>query len=155
MDNAIKYGYQFEILWGYTFKTKQNKNVFNQYVETLYKLRSEYPRSHPLNLIAKLLLNSLYGRFGMNDDFPNIEILTEKELDKFVDDFDGNINNVIKLSEKFMVIYRNSQTDINTMLDGNKETHNVSISIASAITAYARIHMSQFKQPNNQIILIF
>lgn len=31
------------------------------------------------------------------------------------------------------------------MLDGHKETHNVSIAIASAITAYARIHMSQFK----------
>ena len=31
------------------------------------------------------------------------------------------------------------------MLYGNLETHNVSIGIASAITAYARIHMSQFK----------
>jgi DNA polymerase elongation subunit (family B) len=31
------------------------------------------------------------------------------------------------------------------LLDGHKETHNVSIAIASAITAYARIHMSQFK----------
>jgi hypothetical protein len=35
------------------------------------------------------------------------------------------------------------------MLYGNLETHNVSISIASAITAYARIHMSQFKNNPN------
>jgi len=41
--------------------------------------------------------------------------------------------------------YRTHQKDVNTLLDGYKETHNVSIAIASAITAYARIHMSQFK----------
>lgn len=34
------------------------------------------------------------------------------------------------------------------MLDNGKETHNINIAIASAVTAYARIHMSQFK--NNQ-----
>jgi hypothetical protein len=31
------------------------------------------------------------------------------------------------------------------MLNGNLEIHNVNVAIASAITAYARIHMSQFK----------
>jgi hypothetical protein len=44
-----------------------------------------------------------------------------------------------------MIIYRSEQADINTMVDGNSETHNVSVAVASAITAYARIHMSQFK----------
>src|SRR3984885_411242 len=91
-------------------------------------------------------MNSLYGRFGMNDSFPNIEILTEKEFYKFVDESnDGEIINFIKLDDKTMVTYRSSQADINTMLYGNLETHNVNIAIAAAITAYARIHMSQFK----------
>jgi hypothetical protein len=27
-----------------------------------------------MNFIAKLLLNSLYGRFGMNDAFPDITV---------------------------------------------------------------------------------
>jgi hypothetical protein len=44
-----------------------------------------------------------------------------------------------------MVIYRTDQSDINTMLDGIRQVHNVSVIIASAITSYARIHMSQFK----------
>lgn len=48
-----------------------------------------------------------------------------------------------------MIIYSKIQKDINTLLDGHKESHNVSISIASAITAYARIHMSQFKNNPN------
>ena len=142
MDNAIKFGYEFEILWGYSF---ERKNIFEKYVDTLYNLRLKYPKSNPLNLIAKLLMNSLYGRFGMEDSFPTIEILTKKEFNKFVEEYDGEINSFIELENKMMVIYRNPQADVNTMLDGNKETHNVSIGIASAITAYARIHMSQFK----------
>src|ERR1700743_1112794 len=44
-----------------------------------------------------------------------------------------------------MVIHRSDKKDQQTMLYGNLESHNVSIAIASAITAYARIHMTQFK----------
>jgi hypothetical protein len=39
------------------------------------------------------------------------------------------------------------------MLYGTLETHNVSIAIASAITAYARIHMTQFK--NNPDFILY
>jgi DNA polymerase elongation subunit (family B) len=35
------------------------------------------------------------------------------------------------------------------MLYGNLEIHNVNVAIAAAITAYARIHMSQFKNNPN------
>jgi DNA polymerase type B, organellar and viral len=38
-------------------------------------LSSQYPKSHPLNFIAKILLNSLYGRFGMDDNFMNINVI--------------------------------------------------------------------------------
>lgn len=66
LNNALKFGYTFEVLWGYKF---ERKNIFSNYIGILYKFRIQYPKSHPLNLIAKLLLNSLYGRFGMNDNF--------------------------------------------------------------------------------------
>jgi len=49
MDNAIKLGYKFEFLWGYKFEGKQN--IFKDYVENLYNLRIEYPKSDPLNYI--------------------------------------------------------------------------------------------------------
>jgi len=64
MDNAKKLGYKFEILWGYTFN---KENIFKEYVDNLYELRLKYNKSDPLNFTAKLLLNSLYGRFGMDD----------------------------------------------------------------------------------------
>jgi hypothetical protein len=75
MDNAIKFGYKFEILWGYKF---ESLNLFKGYVDTLYQLRFKFLREHPLNYIAKLLQNSLYGRFGMIDQFPEIKYLMIK-----------------------------------------------------------------------------
>jgi hypothetical protein len=115
----------------------------------LYNLRSEYPRSHPLNLITKLLQNSLYGRFGMEDSFSTIEIIDKNKFFKNIDEFYDNNTKFVELGDKIMVIYRTHQSEVNTLLDGSKQTHNVSIPIASAITAYARILMSYFKNNPN------
>ena len=65
MDNANKYGYEFKIHRGYKFKPLI---VFKEYVEKMYELRQQYPKDHPLNLIAKLLMNSLYGKFGIKTE---------------------------------------------------------------------------------------
>lgn len=145
-NNAIKFGYTFEILWGYKF---DSTNLFKGYVDTLYQLRSKFTREHPLNLIAKLLLNSLYGRFGMDDLFSTIEIITRKEFIKNIDEYSDNNTKFVELGDKIMVIYKTHQSEVNTMLDYNKQTHNVSIAIASGITSYARIHMSYFKNNPN------
>lgn len=59
--NAEKYGYKFEILEGYKF---ERGIIFNKYVTFLYKLRQKYSRTHPLNLIAKILLNSLKNKYN-------------------------------------------------------------------------------------------
>ena len=90
----------------------------------------------------------------MMDSFPRIEIINKNEFFDFIDEFKSDeVQNCIELGDKIMVIYRTHQADINTMLDGFKQTHNVSIAIASAITAYARIHMSQFK--NNPDFILY
>jgi hypothetical protein len=143
MDNALKYGYNFEILWGYMF---DKENIFKEYVDTLHKLRSQYPKTDPMNFIAKLLLNSLYGRFGMDDTFPNITIFkTFKSFKNWFNIHNEDVNNFMELGDKVLVQHRSELLDQKTELYGNLETHNVSIVIASCITAYARIHMSQFK----------
>jgi hypothetical protein len=147
MDNAIKFGYKFEILWGYKFEPE---NIFKKYVDTLYQLRLKYHRSHPLNLVAKLLMNSLYGRFGMIDEFPDITIFKDKKsLMKFMSDPNHNILTTIELGDKVLVKHRSEDKNRKNLLYGNLETHNTNVSIAAAITGYARIHMSQFKNNPN------
>ena len=65
MDGAIRYGYTFVIHNGYRFKSKV---VFKEYVEKMYELRLQHPKGSPMNLIAKLLMNSLYGKYGFKTE---------------------------------------------------------------------------------------
>lgn len=143
MYNAMKFGYKFEILWGYTFKSDF---IFTTFVNELYKIRLDYPKSDPMNYIAKIIMNSLYGRFGMDDNFIISEIMNKEDFNNFEKfDKDNSILDVIELDESLLVQTKNPKVELNTLLDNASETHNVNISIAAAITAYARIHMSQFK----------
>jgi hypothetical protein len=139
MDNAIKIGYKIKILSGYTF---DKENIFKEYVNFLYKLKASYPRSNPKYYIAKILLNSLYGRFGMNDNFININIIHKDYYPDFENKFIDQISEKVDLEEYIMVFYKSNEEDQNSI-------HNVSIGIAAAITAYSRIHMSQFKNNPN------
>lgn len=61
--NAIEYGYKFKILRGYTFKQDY---IFSEYVKFLYIMKNNSNKNSPDYTISKLLLNSLYGRLGMN-----------------------------------------------------------------------------------------
>lgn len=149
MNNAIKFGYKFKIISGYTF---EKKCIFKDYVDTLYKLRLEYPKDHPMNFIAKLFLNSLYGRFGMRYLFDTINILSTEEFTSFskiANTFNKCINDIVKLDDRFLVQY---QHEIDPAILEKKD-FNVNISIASAITSYARVYMSQFK--NNPKLKLF
>jgi hypothetical protein len=149
LKNAIKYGYSFEVIWGYTF---QKGYIFKDYVDSLYSLRLSYPKSDPMNLISKLLLNNLYGRFGMNDLFTYSEIYSKKDYPKFEkqEGFKESLQDIIDLGDNYLVQLKNPRVEQKTNLDNGGETHNVNISIAAAVTAYARIHMSQFK--NNSLL---
>lgn len=101
MDNAMKYGYKFEILWGYTFKSK---NIFNGYVDFLYQFRLKFDKSNPMNFIAKLLLNSLYGRFGMIDSFPDITIFNEfKSFKNWFNIHNEDVIDWLELGDKILV----------------------------------------------------
>src|ERR1035437_8269415 len=141
MKNAVKYGYKIDVLWGYNFKSE---NIFKNYVDYLYNLRSQYDKSDPMNFIAKILLNSLYGRFGMNDNFENIDIIHKVFYSDFENKFIDQITNKIEIDDYIMVFYNSSEN-----LNEDKEEHNISVGIAAAITAYSRIHMTQFKNNPN------
>lgn len=62
MLNAMRFGYTFEVIRGYKFRSEV---IFKEFIEKLYNLRLQYSKDNPLNLICKLLMNSLYGKFGM------------------------------------------------------------------------------------------
>jgi len=107
----------------------------------LYQFRIEYPKTDPMNYLAKILLNSLYGRFGMDDNFTEVNIIHKDYYSDFENKYFDDIIDREDLGDYKLITIKASESQIET----DESTHNVSIGIAAAITGYARIHMSQFK----------
>jgi DNA polymerase type B, organellar and viral len=61
----MKFGYKFKILRGYTL---DSEFIFTEYVDKNYSFKSSVSPGDPIYIISKLLLNSLYGRFGMSPE---------------------------------------------------------------------------------------
>lgn len=151
MDNAIKYGYQFEILKGYEF---EKSNVFKDYVNKLFELRLQYEKGHPMILIAKLLMNSLYGKFGMKTQSTTVEIYNlvsetgRLALKSLLVKAGSSIQDFIEFDDNKYLFIRDRVSDI---FNDDEPYHgsDVNIAIASTITAAARVHMSFFKNNPN------
>ena len=156
MDNAMKYGYQFEIIKGYQF---EKGDLFSDYVNKLYELRLQYLKTHAMNLIAKLLMNSLYGKFGMKTEVSVVNIYncstpeSEKAFEEMLEAYGENIQDYIQLDDNFVIV-RDSIAKLK--YDQDEDMYHgldVNIAVASAITSAARMQMSVFK--NNPMFNLY
>lgn len=129
-----------EILWGYTF---DRTNIFIDYVSMLYEIRKTYSKKDPMNLIAKLLLNSLYGKFGMDDLFSTFDLLDNENFNSILTDDKVNVLDIIPISDDIKMVESISVKKVdNNLINPEKQVHNTSIAIAAAVTAYARMYMA-------------
>jgi len=149
-------GYEIEIVKGY--KTDISYGAFDQYVKDVYAVKAN-PKNKVERNIAKLILNSGIGRYGMDYLKPVTKLLGEKE------------HNIVFVSR---VVKNSLEIDENTYLDTylpgvNKEVceengvdhtkvlnrenfdektnlgnyTSVSISTAAATLSYSRIHLAK------------
>jgi hypothetical protein len=104
----------------------------------------------PNYIISKLLMNSLYGRFGMNPDYLITELLTDSQLDNYISLNDKiHIYDKLELNENLNLVSYYKDED----KDKYSKSNNVNVAIASAITAFSRIYMSKFKQMKDYKVL--
>lgn len=61
LQKAVELGYKVKIHWGYEF---EQAHIFTEYVDALYHIKETSKKGSPMYLISKLLMNSLYGKFG-------------------------------------------------------------------------------------------
>lgn len=148
MDNAIDQGYLFEIIKGYKF---DRGVIFKEYVDKMYSLRLKYPKHDPMNVIAKLLMISLYGKFGLKSDTTTVEIydVNNKEqmakLDRNLEEFSESIQDYIHVDNYYLMV-RNSRSY--AFVDESADLYHgmdVNIALAANITAGGRVWMSRFK----------
>lgn len=112
---------------GVTFK--DGGTIFKDFIEMLYAIRID-PKSSPVdNMIAKLLMNSCYGRFGINT-------LREQMV---IDDGQAEI-----LGSAWEFPFSDSQNNVFKMRFAKVEEEVemfTNVSIAAYVTSYSRIHM--------------
>jgi hypothetical protein len=70
----MNHGYKVEIIRGFLF---EKEHIFSEYVDSLYGIKEKSKKDAPEYLISKMLLNSLYGRFGMNPEMELHEVVCE------------------------------------------------------------------------------
>lgn len=136
--NAEKHGYKFKIKRGYVFE--KYVNIFKEYVDFIYEIKKNNKRGTPLFKISKLLLNSLYGRFGMSPEKPKHLIISNVDSDSYL--ISKKVLEVIDLKNDSSLI---SYYEDDSSITDNEYNINVSIPIALTITALARVKMSVFK----------
>jgi len=106
-----------------------------------------------MNLIAKLLMNSLYGKFGMKLENTIIDIFNtsnKKDLQLFEELLETNgasIQDFIKIDNHYLTIRKSNikYEDEEDMYHGL----DVNIALASAIAGGARMWMSLIKNSSN------
>lgn len=161
---AVTKGYKIKIIKGLKFR---KKNIFKEFIDHLYYIRNNN-KSEMVKLVSKLLMNSLYGRFGMKKKaektiivnqnekglyyalhsiIRDIKINKEESLLSYHEDIDHQAvikcrkifdSETMKILEKYI-----KQCKINS------ERVISAPHIASAITSYSRIHMAPFKEISN------
>lgn len=162
---ALTLGYKFHYKSYYKY---DHAVLFDDFVNDLYKKRLEYKPGN-LGFIYKLILNSLSGRFGMSFNAVKTKALdlnNSKEAAQFyqLETYYGLKEKTVFNNNKVLVSYQQhpdiedlnwklknniiSSTEFKNLvekLDKSNSDMNISVHIASAITAYARIYMHKFK----------
>lgn len=130
-------GYKVYPISGYLFERKESP--FKDFVSSLFSSRLEARKdgNEALSYVYKILMNSLYGRFGIHPKSTITEVCNLKRYNEVVE-FDGFIHGDMLCDNNFIVSYH-----ANTGKDGSywNPPKNSAVQIAAAITANARIYM--------------
>ena len=130
-------GYTVIPLSGYLFERRDSP--FRDFVSTLFESRLEARKAgnEALAFVYKILMNSLYGRFGINPKSTTTEICDEDRFKSLIKNSEFISSDM--LSENNYVVSYHTNTE--TGSDYWNPPKNSAVQLAAAITASARIHM--------------
>ena len=136
---ARNLGYHIIPLRGYLFEKKDSP--FKGFVSHLYESRLESKKSgdEAMSYFYKILMNTLYGRFGINPESTVTEICNQKKYEELMKK--DNFQCAEKLTDHYYIV--NCITNKNSMTDDTEwdPPRMSAVQLSAAITACARIHM--------------
>lgn len=152
INNAIKFGYKFEILRGYIFNVDQ---IFTKYVQDMFSIKQNSLKTDAMYLISKLLLNSLFGRFALHYNLGHTVVVGLDIFDQMFNEDSLIIENFNDFNDGFYLVTYKTRSGNEGGVVSKDNRSKSSISVSAAITAYARIYMSQFKKPDQDFNLFY
>ena len=154
-----------ELVPGYSYKFPgeggnvsifEGKHIFNDYIDAFYRIKAEASKDSPQRWMAKMHLNSLYGIFGRSCEMNESSIIRKDDIQKVFLTF--CVKSMIEITKDYYLITYKTNVNPEIVKDLKVEFKNLSlddgfeskkvfnnVAIASAVTAYARMHMMQFK----------
>lgn len=140
LKRAQEIGYTITIKSGYLWEDKNIGYPFKEFVTQLYNERviAKNDNDSVTSSIIKLFLNSLYGKMGVRPDNVKSYLVLKSKALSFVKQH--------KIRNEYE--FKNSQYILFNVIEG-RDTLNVAI--ASAITAYARLHMYDYISNSNVV----
>lgn len=134
---ARNLGYEIIPLRGYLFEKKDSP--FEGIISDLYNRRLEAKKrgDAPMTYLYKILMNSLYGRFGLNPESTLTEICNKKQYDEWIQK--DNFKSGDQLNDHYYLVSYSSNCHSDD--EGWKAPKMSAVHLAAAITACARIHM--------------
>jgi len=134
IDFVKKYGVINHI---YEIAIYEKSNIFKEFVKFFYSKRIQFKKENPPNLIfdtfCKLILNSLYGKWGMHDsNYTDMGKSKESDFGYFYVMNKENDYIKMQIGNRIFKVEKNEDNAYDSF-----------VAIASHITAYARIYMSE------------
>lgn len=123
---AESVGYKFEIKSGIVFRNRDR--IFESFINDLYSIRLTSPKKSVSEILAKLLMNSSYGRFGMDLNKENIGF----ELKEGAEDYA-----TLQIGDRKVQLFKEP-------IELKSFTH---VAIAAFVTSYARIKLHKAMLP--------
>ena len=128
IEKAIKVGTDIEIIDGYVWT--KSKAIFKDFINYFYNLRQEN-KNNVLNYICKIILNSLYGKFGQREEKSRlIFIPSHKKLIKMLK------------SKKYHISIYDDKIGLYQITESQNINHRL-IYLSAYITSLARVKLYQ------------
>lgn len=135
-------GYKILPLRGYLFE--KMSSPFESFVSDLFACRQDAKirGDEAMAYVYKILMNTLYGRFGINPESTITEVCKKERYDYLIQK--ANIISGNKLSDHYFMVSYHSHTGHASNSSDWKLPTNSAVQLSAAITACARIHMYKY-----------
>lgn len=144
----VERGYKVKLIKGIEFSKAY---LFNEYIDHFF--HQKYISRGAQRFISKMHLNQLYGIFGRRKDVITTVNVYNKDLFKLVAckivksivEIDDNISTVLIIDNIDNDIISKLNIKVDRELESKFKLVKNNVAISAAVTAYARIHMMDFK----------